>query len=261
MIQALEGRQLLSAADFLRTDTTTGGDWRSAYGGDGYDIAQDPSSNNPRWPSYAQVRHRRQSNWTWPSGTTGLVPLENAAGSGTILAAWTAADSMDFHIDLTDDQTHQVALYSTDPGSTQQFDVLDTSTGQPDDSETLPGTTGEYIVWDLEGDVTIQVTNLGPDVNANVNAALLRRCRGTNRRHTRHGVAQPGHRHHRRPQRPRRRPELSRIRLDLHLGHDLSLRRGNRSHFQRQRHQCRAEHHGLVRPGRYLHLPGDDRRP
>ena len=147
LIQALEGRQLLSAADFLGTDTTTGGNWRSAYGSDGYDIAQDPSSNNPSLPSYAQVSIPARPDWTWPSGTTGLVPLENAAGTGTILAAWTAADSMDFHIDLTDGQTHQVALYSTDPGSTQQFDIIDTSTGQLLDSETLPGTTGEYIVW------------------------------------------------------------------------------------------------------------------
>ena len=162
-----------ASASFVGTDTTTGSDWRSAYGGDGYDIVRDPSNNNPSLPSYAQVSITGDNEWTWPSGTTGLVPLDAAAGSGTISACWFAPNSFDLNIDLTDSLTHQVALYSTNLGSTQQFDVSEANTGHLLNSKTLPGTTGEYIVWDLEGDVTIQVTNLGPDVNANINAIFF----------------------------------------------------------------------------------------
>ena len=160
-------------ASFVGTDTTTGGHWRSAYGSDGFDLAQDHSSNNPSLPSYAQVSISGQNNWTWPSGQTGLVPLDNAAGTGTILACWYAPSSMDFHVDLTDGQTHRVALYSTDPGSTERFDVLDAGTGQVLDTQTVTGSVGQYIAWNLEGNVTIQVTNLGPDVNANINAIFF----------------------------------------------------------------------------------------
>jgi hypothetical protein len=80
---------------------------------------------------------------------------------------------MDIDINLTDGQAHQVALYATNPGSMQRFDVLSASTGALLNSETLSGTAGQYIVWELRGDVIIHVTNLGPDVNANVNAIFF----------------------------------------------------------------------------------------
>src|SRR5262249_32656374 len=76
-------------------------------------------------------------------------------------------------INIADGQTHQVTLYSTNPGSTQRFDVLSATTGALLASETLSGTTGDYIVWALKGNVIIRVTNLGPDSNALVNAIFF----------------------------------------------------------------------------------------
>jgi hypothetical protein len=160
-------------ASYIGADATPQGDWRSAYGSDGFDIAQDSSVAYPTLPSYAQVTVSGGSNWIWPSGYTGLVPLQNAAGTGTILACWCDPTSMDFHIDLADGQVHRVALYSTDPGSSIRFDISSTTTGAPLDTETVAGSTGQYIVWDLEGDVTIHVANLGPDVNANINGIFF----------------------------------------------------------------------------------------
>ena len=55
-----KGGNSSSAADFLGTDVTTGSDWRSAYGGDGYDIVRDPSNNNPSLPSYVAGEHHRR---------------------------------------------------------------------------------------------------------------------------------------------------------------------------------------------------------
>jgi hypothetical protein len=71
---------LLSTAEFVGTDTTTQSNWRSAYSGDGYDIAQDSSGTDPSLPSYAQVSLSGQFNWTWPSGYTGGANK----GSGTL---------------------------------------------------------------------------------------------------------------------------------------------------------------------------------
>ena len=39
---------------FVKIDATTGGNWSSSYGGDGYDIAKDNSGANPSLPSYAR---------------------------------------------------------------------------------------------------------------------------------------------------------------------------------------------------------------
>jgi len=44
-----------SQATFVKQDTTTQGTWKGAYGVDGYNISQDPSSNNPSLPSYATL--------------------------------------------------------------------------------------------------------------------------------------------------------------------------------------------------------------
>src|SRR5262249_4226687 len=125
-----------SSAQFLGTDTTTQGNWRSAYGADGYDIAQDTSAANPVIPAYAQVSLSGESNWTWPSSYTAIYPLQNAASNGTIAACWFAPSSFDIHIDLTDGRTHQVALYATDPDGSVEFQVLDAASETVLDTET-----------------------------------------------------------------------------------------------------------------------------
>ena len=87
-----------------------------SYGGDGYDIAQDNSGANPSLPSYATVSFSGESTYIWGTTNAGLVPLENAAGSGTIAACWYSSTSFDIDLSLTDGRTHQVALYVTNAG-------------------------------------------------------------------------------------------------------------------------------------------------
>ena len=40
------------SASFVKTDTTTQGTWKGTYGGDGWDLSQDGSANNPSLPAY-----------------------------------------------------------------------------------------------------------------------------------------------------------------------------------------------------------------
>jgi hypothetical protein len=170
---------------FAGIDTTTDGAWRSAYGQDGYDITQDTSGTNPGLPSYAQVSLSGASNWTWGTDTGSPYALENAAGNGDIAATWFSTTSFTINIDLTDGQTHQVALYATDwdvvadlsgpnyvPRS-ERFDVINAVTGALLDSRTVSPLDGTYMVWNLQGDVTIRVTNLTGSINAVVSGVFI----------------------------------------------------------------------------------------
>src|SRR5262249_49951765 len=93
--------------------------------------------------------------------------------------------SYDIKLNLTDGQVHRVAVYATDwdnvvgaypPGQqarSERFDVINTATGQVLDSETLSSFKGTYLVWNLQGNVTIQVTNLGSGYNGVVSALFF----------------------------------------------------------------------------------------
>ena len=162
-----------SSASFVGADTTTQGNWRDAYGGDGYDIAQDTSVNNPSLPSYAQVSMTGESNYSWGTTYGDVDPLENAAGTGTIAAFWYSNTTFDININLTDGQAHEVALYETEAWAGERLDVIDDATGVVVDSQQLAATSGTYLVWDLQGDATIRVTNLDPSLNGIVNGIFF----------------------------------------------------------------------------------------
>jgi hypothetical protein len=174
-----------TAATFAGIDTTTEGAWRTTYGKDGYDIAQDASGSNPILPSYAQVSLSGASNYTWGTDTGSPYALKNAADNGDIAATWFTGTSFTINIALTDGQAHQVALYATDwdlagdlagpnyvPRS-ERFDVINATTGALLDSRTVSPRDGTYLVWNLRGDVTIRVTNLSGSINAVVSGIFF----------------------------------------------------------------------------------------
>src|SRR5262249_11232859 len=103
-----------TSASFLGADMTTLGAWRSAYGGDGYDIAQDTSGSNPVIPAYAQVAIVGASTYTWGTGTGNPAALQDAAGASDIAATWYAGSSFDIDVTITDGKAHRVALYALD---------------------------------------------------------------------------------------------------------------------------------------------------
>jgi hypothetical protein len=166
-------------------DTTTRGNWRATHGNAGYDIAQDSSGTNPNLPSYAEVSITGASNLIWGTNTGNPYALQNAAAYGDIAATWYSSTSFNINIDLTDGQTHRVALYTTDwdnvvsayasgqsPRS-ERFDVINTNTGTLLDSRTLSSFLGSYLVWNLQGNVTIRVINLGSSYNGVVSGIFF----------------------------------------------------------------------------------------
>ncbi len=162
-----------SGATFLGTDTTTQGNWRTPYGGDGYDIPADTSGTDPVIPPYATLSVTGAAAAAWTTSTTDPRALQNAANNGRIASAWFGS-TISFNLDITDGQEHQVALYALDydgygGGRSERVDILDAATGSVLDSRTISSFgQGEYLSWDLTGNVIIRVTNL----NANSNAAV-----------------------------------------------------------------------------------------
>ena len=152
-----------SSAQFLKVDTATQGNWRSAYGADGYGIAGDSSAN----PAYGQVSLSGQLFFQWATSTSDVRALQKSANSSDrIVATWYSGSSFVIDVNLTDGGTHQVAAYVMDwdgygGGRSERVDVIDAGTGTLLDTRSISSfASGQYLVWNVKGHVQIRVTNL-----------------------------------------------------------------------------------------------------
>jgi RHS repeat-associated protein len=170
-LQHLERRSLLSTASFLGSDTTTKGDWRSAYGADGYVIA-DNGSDEVSLPGYASLDHGGGYYW-YGTNTGNPYALQDASGVGDVAAIVGTNGGFDVHIGLGDGQAHRVTLYAMNwenavgyqdgwENRSERFDVVDDATNTVLSSASLPSFTGTYLSWEITGDVTIHVVNTSP---------------------------------------------------------------------------------------------------
>jgi hypothetical protein len=162
-----------ATASFVTTDTTTQGNWFGTYGADGYDVSQDPNDNIP---SYAQVSFSNQSDYTWASSTSDVRALDRPENlSDRIAGTWYTSGVPSFTIDVnvTDGNTHQVALHALDWDSgnrAETIKVRDAGTGTVLDTQTLAAgsfVNGEYLVWNIQGHVHFEV-----DYNGGYNAVI-----------------------------------------------------------------------------------------
>ena len=168
-------------ASLVGTDSTTLGNWRTAYGGDGYDIAQDTSGGNPVQPSYGQVTVSGASNFTWASPSTSPYALQDAAGTAALEATWYSPTSFDIDVDLTDGQAHEVTLYALDWDAVvgagiqrrvDRIDVIDPATNTVLATQTVNNFLGEYVSFNIKGGVILRVTNLAPPGPSSSNAIV-----------------------------------------------------------------------------------------
>src|SRR5580704_893533 len=104
-----------SSAVYVTADTTTQGNWKGAYGADGYNVINDPSINNPNYPSYATVSQSGQLSAVWTSASTAVSSLQAAApgSSNRLLGVWYNTNSFVLNVNVTSG-THQFALYMLD---------------------------------------------------------------------------------------------------------------------------------------------------
>jgi hypothetical protein len=154
-----------ATAAYAGPDAVTQGNWKPTYGADGDYIANYPA--NP--PSYATVNLTGQSLWTWADPTTDPRALRISANQG--IASTYYGSTFSINVNLTDGNKHRVALYLLDWDTTSRAEtiqVLDAATKAVLDTEKFSNFhNGTYAVWDIKGNVIIQVTG-----TAGINAVV-----------------------------------------------------------------------------------------
>jgi hypothetical protein len=144
-----------ASASFVKSDTSTQGNWQTIYGTDGYSLAGGAQSI----PPYATLAVQNQQTWTWAPNTSDPRALQTS--TGRIAGAWYSGSSFSFNLNL-DANPHQIALYALDwdsRGRAEIITITDASTGALLDSENLSNfANGVYLVWTISGNVVITVT-------------------------------------------------------------------------------------------------------
>ena len=84
----------ISKVVFVGTDVSTVGNWKGAYGSEGYHVILDSTN----YPASATVTPSGKSDWTWDSAPTDTRALQRAS-SGRIAACWYAGEY--FEVALT----------------------------------------------------------------------------------------------------------------------------------------------------------------
>jgi hypothetical protein len=159
-LERLEDRVVLNgSAAFVRLDATTQGNWIGAYGHDGYNVI-DGAVN---YPSYAQVTPSGQTDYVWRSNTGNPRALQ-VPGGWRVAATWYSRTSYTVDVNLTDGQTHGLALYLLDwdkGGLSERIDVKDAQSGAALGSWTVSSfANGRYLVLNVSGHLTVQITDV-----------------------------------------------------------------------------------------------------
>jgi hypothetical protein len=148
-----------ATAAFIARDVTTHGAWQGVYGPGGYALANSAQSLPSYDPSFAV---QNQQNWTWAGSTTDPRALLIPGGSGGIAATWYNNSSFSLDVNITDGQSHYVALYAVDwdsQGRSENIQILDANSNSQLDIESISNFTGgDYLVWNVTGHVKIVVT-------------------------------------------------------------------------------------------------------
>ena len=172
-----------SSATFVRTDTTTQGNWQGVYGADGYLLAD----GNQTPPSYATVAVENAGSCVWTTTTTDPRAVQNGNGTGRIAACWNENPfvnwTFSFDVNLTDNNLHQFAIYALDWDNaggirSEAVQIVDAGTGTVLDTEYLSNfTNGVYLVWNLSGHVVVNVTWRGGGDDAVASGIFLQSVR------------------------------------------------------------------------------------
>jgi hypothetical protein len=158
-----------TAAVFVGTDTVTEGNWQGKYGAGGYFIAN-TSYQSP--PGYAGFTEQNGTAYTWVSSTTDPRALAIPGGSGGVASCWYSGSSFSFDVNITDGNSHQIALYGLDWDSLGRGETIQIVDGN--NPNTVLSTQsissfsgGTYLLWTISGHVKINVT-----VAAGMNAVI-----------------------------------------------------------------------------------------
>jgi hypothetical protein len=117
-------------------DVKTQGNWIGTYGSQGCDLFSGPCS----LPSYAILTYTGGSPSTWTSNTTDPRALQEPGGTGRIAPFVYSQTSFTVDVNLTDGNTHLLALYFLDwdnNGRSEQVQLANAATGAILDTESM----------------------------------------------------------------------------------------------------------------------------
>lgn len=154
---------LTGHASYVTTNTTLGGNWVGTYGSGGYDVMDLAARDIP--PSITESVGG--SFWQWQYDTSDRRAEPLGPGSSSNVAECTySTTSFNVNLDFNDGKSHQLALYLVDYdylGRVETVQLSDTVSGKVLDSRTISNfENGEYLVYNVSGDVTITIANDGP---------------------------------------------------------------------------------------------------
>jgi hypothetical protein len=143
-----------NSARFVRTDSTTLGNWKGVYGSQGEYVAGDSYTA----PSYANITSNGYT-YVWNSSSTNGQYLQRAASTSRIGSMLYAYGQLQVGVNVTDGRTHQVAFYvpawNTWSAQYESVAAYDTASGALLSSQTVnTGTGGKYVVFNVSGNVT-----------------------------------------------------------------------------------------------------------
>jgi hypothetical protein len=150
-----------ASVNYVGLDTVTEGTWSGLYGSDGYVIANDVT----QLPAYARESITGDYTWTWEEPTSDPRALQVSYGSATGIASAYATHTFALNLNLTDGNTHRVALYLLDfdyRSRAESISVVDAASNTVLDTESYANfSSGEYAVWNVKGNVIFQITQTG----------------------------------------------------------------------------------------------------
>ena len=153
---------LVSTAVFVRSDTTTRGNWKGAYGVEGHQVQGETAA----YPAYVAATPSGHTAFTWAASTSDPRALSKPASPFDRNAScWYAGATFNVELNFSDAQARQVAVYMLDfdgVGRSQRVDVLDPGGAVLDTRNVTGFQNGQYLVWNLTGRVTLRFTNTGP---------------------------------------------------------------------------------------------------
>lgn len=162
------------AAAFVSQDTALQGNWQSQYGSQGYIIVGDAQ----QLPPAVQVTPAHQQETLWQSSTSDPRALQKITDpTDRVAACWYADGSFTIDVNVSDGQTYQLALYFLDwdqQNRAEIINILDPTTNALLDTRAVTSfANGEYLIWNVRGHITLQITASPGSVNAVVSGVFI----------------------------------------------------------------------------------------
>ena len=150
---------------FLGADTSTQGNWRGAYGADGYVISQLPGGSSI--PAYAGFSLVSNSDYTWSDPVSDVRAPQYVTGASRIASCWYSDSSFNIEVDINDAASHKVSLYLLDwdygdysGGRSATINVLDAAGSAILDTQTISAySSGVYLSWSIDRSVIFEIVN------------------------------------------------------------------------------------------------------